>query len=290
MIDAKTVTYGVIGYPVRHSLSPVLQNWFIDLFGLNAVYAAFEVIPTEIENCMVGMKALGIGGLNVTLPHKERVAELADHRSPEVQKLGAANTLKLVDGRVQAFVTDPPGFLESLGENKKFFRNAAVTLLGAGGSARSILFALSLLSVAKVQIVNRTLNRAEALAEDAKNKFNLQRVGALRAGSEEAANRIASSDIIINTTSVGMSPNSDQSPVESPELFNCNQYVIDLIYNPPETALLRMARSKGATVQNGMDMLIFQGLESQRIWHKKRFELSVKQLEKIRKILYAELK
>ncbi|MBD3385211.1 shikimate dehydrogenase [candidate division KSB1 bacterium] len=286
MINTSTCVYGVIGYPIEHSLSPVLHNWFMSNYKLNAVYVAFNVHPSELKNAIKGGSALGVIGLNVTIPHKEALLGLVDEKDRDVKLVGAINTLELNAGKIQAHVTDPYGFTESLGQRKYWFKNAEVLLLGAGGAAKSVVYALEKLDVKKIWIYNRSAQRLRAFLDFCHNALTVSKVQAI---DRKQLNDIAfDCKIIINTTSAGMYPHTGESLLRS-DVFHDAHFVYDLVYNPEKTKLLLDAEHKGATIQNGIDMLIFQGLESLRIWTKQPLRLEAPKLKKIRHILQSRL-
>ncbi len=274
---------------MRHTLSPVLHDWLIKKFKLNAAYAAFEVDPGNLEHAVKGLRALGLRGVNVTIPHKEAILKYVDDTSDSVELLGAANTLKNQDGHVTAFGTDPFGFAESMGKHSERFKNAKVVVFGAGGSAKSIVYALGKLKVQCVYIINRSRKRAESLAAAALGKYGLSQVIVFDAKKNVLNNLISEADVLINTTSVGMHPQINESILPDNSAISSKHFVYDLVYNPGMTKFLASALVKGAQVQNGLDMLIFQALESTRIWHDEHFELNKNELKEIRKILKKEL-
>jgi len=286
LIRASSALYAVIGDPVGHSLSPVLHNYMINEFGLNAVYVAFRVPKSSLRRCLDSFKILGLSGINVTVPHKETVCQYVDDSSDEVKTLGAANTLKIQNDHISAHVTDPYGFLESLGTDKERFIDAPVLILGAGGAARSVLFALSKLNPGKVFLYNRTLEKAQILAQEAKKIYDLD-IQTIEQTALSSA--ISQSSVIVNTTSVGMSPDYNKSPLQDFSAFSQQHYVYDLIYNPGKTRLLFKAEHRGSKIKNGLDMLIFQGLQSLRIWMDENLSLSEKQLKELRGLLRSEL-
>jgi len=289
VINSQTKIFAVIGQPVRHSLSPILHDWFIKKFKLNAAYAAFEVDAGNLEQAVNGLRSLGLGGFNVTIPHKESILQFVDDTSDSVALLGAANTLKNKDGFVKAFGTDPFGFVESLGEEAARFNGARVVVFGAGGSAKSIVYALGKLQVHYVCIVNRSRARAESLAGAALEKYGLHQVSVFDASKNILNDLVSEADILINTTSVGMHPLINESILPDSSAISKKHFVYDLVYNPGLTKFLADARLRGAKVQSGLDMLIFQGLESVRIWHGEHFEIGKDELKEIRKILKTEL-
>jgi shikimate dehydrogenase len=289
MIEATTKVYAVIGDPIAHSLSPVMQNWFICQFGLDAVYTAFHVRNEDLAACIDGMKALGIGGLNVTVPHKEAALPLVDVCSEEVRLLGAANTLKNDRGRITAFVTDPYGFMESLGDNKERFAGAAVLIFGAGGAARSVCYALGQLGVRQVIMHDVEQQKCETLVSLCRSRFKISDAATLSSLNLKLNEVLAAMPIVINATAVGMHPYENHSVVEDMSAVGSNHFFYDLVYNPGATRFLRLAQNAGAAVQSGLDMLIFQGLQSLRIWTGQNLELTAAQLGQLQTLLLQKL-
>lgn len=241
--------YGVIGYPVRHSLSPVFQNAAFSHLGLNAVYVPFEIHPDHLREALSGLRLAGVKGLNVTVPHKEAVLELVDRLDPDAERIGAVNTLRFTEEGTEGYNTDWIGFLKALKELEDP-EGKRVLVLGAGGASKAVVYAL-VKAGAEVFIWNRTPEKAKRLAET----FGVQTVSSPEEGVREA-------DIIVNTTSVGLKE-------EDPHLFDYSllsegQAVVDLIYR--ETPLIKSARERGCKTQNGFPMLVYQGAESFRIW------------------------
>ncbi|MCS6875641.1 MAG: shikimate dehydrogenase [Aquificaceae bacterium] len=248
--DGKTEVYGVIGYPVKHSLSPVFQNRALKHFSINAVYVPFEVKPEDLEKAFEGLKALGVRGVNVTLPHKERALTLADIPDAHAKTIGSANTLKFTPEGVYAYNTDWIGFLKALKKFLQELRKVKVLLLGAGGSSRAVLYALKS-EGAEVYLWNRTEEKAVKLCEE----FGCTAV-------RKPEDVIDVVEFVVNTTSAGLKE-------EDPPLFDYNllkpeQKVMDIIYK--ETELLKFAKKKGCLFQDGLDMLLYQGMESFRLW------------------------
>lgn len=252
-VTGATVTVGVIGDPVRHSLSPTLHNAAFDALGVDARSLAFPVADGDGPAAVDAMRALGIRGLSVTMPHKEAVLATADRRAVQVEALAAANCLINDDGVVTAHNTDGDGLVRSLRvENDTDPSGACVVVLGAGGAARSVIEALGRAGAADVVVVNRTQARAESAAALAGP------VG--RVGSVDA---IGEADIVINATSVGMDGVSSPSPGGS---FAASQTVVDLIYRPLSTPWLTAARDVGANAVNGVGMLLHQAAIQLELW------------------------
>ncbi len=252
-ISADTEVYCILGNPVRHSLSPPLHTFMFEYYGINAVYVAFEV--EDVKKAIEGIKALGIKGLNITVPFKERVFELVDEVDSDTAFLQAVNTVKNVDGRLFGFNTDYLGFMEMFEEYVKFYSNSdKVVVVGAGGVALSVVYALYKLGIKEVYVLNRSLSRAEKLLEKFKGKLDV----IVRPLNDKGT--ISSADIIINCTSVGLE--GEDFPVELSWVRK--PLIFDVIYF--DTPLIKEARNMGLTAINGLDMFIGQAYHAFKIW------------------------
>ena len=264
MISGTTQVLGVIGHPIEHTSSPAMHNAALQALGLDAVYVAFHVQPDGLQQALAGMRGLAIGGLNVTVPHKVEVMAHLDEISEEARAIGAVNTIAHRNGRLCGYNTDAYGVMESLRQEGGMERlPAAVALLGAGGAARAILYALlQRPEVEEIVLLNRTVEKAEALAGDLDPGRARVRVG----GMDDAAS-LRQAGLLINSTSVGMHPDEDASPVGDAEAcLHDGMLVLDIVYKPLETVLMRQARGCGARALNGLGMLVFQGARSFEIW------------------------
>jgi shikimate dehydrogenase len=247
MISGQTTVAAVIGDPVRHSLSPALHNAAFAAADLDWTFVALPVVAGSGAAAVDAMKTLGIGGMSVTMPHKDAVAAAADEVSDAVAALGAANCLvPMSDGRIRAENTDGAGFLAGLRDDAGFDVGAKrVAILGAGGAARAVIHSCAAAGAAAVTVVNRSVAKAEiavALAGD------VGRVGNVA--------DVATADLVINATSVGMG--DDRSMPCDPALLHGGQVVVDLVYNPLETAWLAALRSAEIEAHNGLSMLVHQ--------------------------------
>ena len=249
-IDQHTVLYGVVGYPLAHSLSPTMHNTGFAAIGLNAIYLAFE--SKNIEGFIQAMRVLNIKGMSVTLPHKSSVIPLLDEVDGLAERIGAVNTVVNEDGRLKGYNTDAVGALRAL-EEKMELSGKSCLMVGAGGAARAIGFILSEKGV-KLKVTNRSVDRGESLAHSLACPFI-----PLDALKEPKA------DLLIQTTSVGMSPRGDECLVPE-RILRKDMVVMDIIYNPLETALLSLAKAKGCVTINGLSMFIHQGAEQFRLW------------------------
>jgi len=250
MINAQTQLYGVIGNPVRHSLSPIIHNGAFRRMGMNAVYLAFEV--ENLAEAISGIKGLGIRGLSVTIPFKTQVIPFLDQVEEVAGKIKAVNTITNEGGRLIGQNTDWRGALEAL-EEKIDLKDKRVLLLGSGGAARAIAFGLKGKGC-QVFICNRSVEKARDLARE------LAFVHLPRSSIEEAH-----PDVIINATSVGMHPNNSQSPLQE-ELLKKEMTVMDIVYHPLRTRLLQEAEEQGCQTIDGLEMLARQGAAQLQIW------------------------
>jgi|YelNatPaOPRAMG01_1025707.scaffolds.fasta_scaffold24012_2 shikimate dehydrogenase len=275
IINATTKVVGVIGYPISHSLSPQMHNAAFAHLGLNYIYVAWEVAPQNLKLAMDGVRGLGIVGVNVTIPHKEKVGEFLDSLSEEAEKVGAVNTVQNLNGKLIGYNTDVEGFKRALGVD---VRGKRAVLLGAGGAGKAVAYAL-VSSGASCIILNRTEEKAKELAEKYKSLGEIEGKALTPSNLKEA---MRGADILINATSLGMKGEEIEG-VE--EVLGKGILVMDLVYNPRETPLLKAAREKGAEVVEGWKMLLHQGAFSFEIWTGRKAPLEV--MEKVlQKILF----
>jgi shikimate dehydrogenase len=271
-VSGKTRVCGVIGDPIEHTLSPVIQNAAFNHLKLDFVFLAFHVKADDLENAMRGMRGLGIHGLNVTMPHKSTVIGCLDEVDFTVRFLDSANTILNRDGKLSGFSTDGVGALKALRENGVDLSGKKVLLLGAGGAAKAIAFAL-VPELGEVAILNRSAEKAEELAETLGHMFNRKVIGGALSPDAIKTN-LRDSDVLVNATSAGMKPNLSQSLV-APELLTSDLAVMDIVYSPVETKLAKDAKTAGAKVISGVEMLIYQGAASFEIWTGKSAPIEV---------------
>lgn len=264
-ISGKTRICGLIGDPVEHSMSPAMHNAAFRKLGLDYIYVAFRVKPPELEQAIAGMRALNIRGLNVTIPHKVNVIPFLDNIDPLAEKIGAVNTIVNDDGVLTGYNTDASGFLRAMRESGVEPAGKNVVVLGAGGASRAVSFILAD-SGAKLTILNRKLELdwAEELAGRISQVFNIE-VRAMELNRTNLAAILSKTDILVNTTSVGMSPNIEQAPLDT-DLLHSGLAVYDIVYNPVETRLLQEAAAAGAKTIGGLNMLAWQGAIAFEKW------------------------
>ncbi len=261
-IAADTDTYCVVGNPIKHSLSPTLHTYMFEFYGINAIYVAFEV--QDISSAISGMRSLGIKGANVTIPFKEHVAKLVDELDENAKFLGSVNTIKNDDGKLIGYNTDFLGFMYMFDEYAKFCSdNDVIVILGAGGVAVSVVYALYKLGIKKVFVLNRNPVRAEKLAERFSGKLEVV------AGSLNDKNVISNANVIINCTPVGL--NGKDMPVDLSWISE--PLIADVIYY--DTPLIKSARDVGLTSINGLDMFIAQANYSFEIWTGIEFDMEM---------------
>ena len=276
-ITGKTRIIGVIGYPVSHSRSPQMHNAAIADLGLNFVYLPFNIKPQDLEDAIKGFKAQQLVGVNVTIPHKQVVMPMVDQLSTQADLIGAVNTLIFEEDQIYGHNTDAEGFIQAMEETLSLSqielpRHAIkVVVLGAGGAARAIIVALALNGATESIVSNRKKARAAQLIRDLGCKFSgLGRVNQVQLkfaeiNSEELANHICTSHLLVNTTSVGMITNTEI------DLFNLDALsartvVYDIVYTPPVTALMKAAQIRGCPTIGGIGMLVHQGAIAFQKW------------------------
>jgi len=260
---AATVVCGIIGDPVEHSMSPAMQNAAFEAAGIDWVYVAFRVDRELLSAAVAGVRALGLRGLNVTVPHKVDIMSYLDSIDPVARRIGAVNTIVNGSGHLRGYNTDAAGFTHALATGGVNVAGRRVVVLGAGGGARAVVYSLADLGAVPV-IVNRTPERAEALAADVTRDTGVDAAGSVLTPStlDELAR---SAVLIVNTTSVGMSPHVDASPCP-PAVLRRDLAVCDIVYNPLRTALMRDAGAAGARTISGVEMLVGQGARAFELW------------------------
>ena len=264
-ISGKTRVFCVLGHPVGHSLSPAMQNAALREMGLDGVYVACDVSPDGLADAVRGLQALGAAGANFTIPHKEALPVLMDELSDDAAVIGAVNTVVFRDGRRIGHNTDAPGFLAALRAEGVEPAGADVVVLGAGGSARAVVVALARAG-ARITVANRTVARAEELAREMSDRLGADHIAAIPMEPAALRQAVERATLIVNTTSLGMSPHIDRMPPIPSEAMHPGLFIYDLIYNPRETALLRTARAQGARGTHGAGMLARQGALALELW------------------------
>lgn len=268
-ITGHTVLCGLLGSPVAHSISPMMHNEAFKQLGLDYVYLAFDVDTDNLKTALEGLRSLGVRGLNVTMPCKNLMTKLVDKLTPAAQLTGAVNTVINDNGVLTGHTTDGIGYMRAAKDAGFDLVGKKMTLLGAGGAATSVLVQAALDGLTEINVFNikdqffgRTELLTEKLTAQTSCKVKLYDLKDTDALHESIAN----SDILTNGTSVGMAPNTDNCIIKDASVFRPELIVSDVIYNPRETKLLKMAKEAGCPTFNGMYMLLYQGAESFKLW------------------------
>jgi 3-dehydroquinate dehydratase/shikimate dehydrogenase len=262
-VTRSTKLFGLMGFPLGHSLSPLMHNTAFRALGIDAFYLPFEVEPEQLEGTLLALRAAGLRGANVTIPHKERMMRLLDGVDETAQKVGAVNTILNRNGNLTGYNTDVTGFTGALAAAGVRLEDASALVLGAGGAARAAVHGL-LENGARVTVANRSRRRALGLREH----LGARDIDVVDLRDVERL--MGDADLLVNCTPVGMRSFARGSPVPI-GLIRSDMAVFDMVYNPVRTALLAGAERRGATTISGMEMFILQGMESFRLWTGRTF-------------------
>lgn len=261
-----TKRLGIIGHPISHSISPIFQQVALDHVGIDAIYEKWEIKPENVGEFVNGLREPDSLGINITLPYKQAVIPFLDEVDEWASSAGAVNTIVNKCGRLSGHNTDGPGFLKALLNQTGYDpEGTSALILGAGGAARGILLALIRGGIDSIVIANRTLERAEDLAQLSKDNGVISEAIPISGYALDAA--AGSVDLIVNCTSLGMSHSSGEnaSPLSAAQI-PATAIVNDLVYTPMLTPMLREASKAGATALGGLHMLIYQGVLSFKLW------------------------
>ncbi|GEO26801.1 shikimate dehydrogenase (NADP+) [Alicyclobacillus acidoterrestris] len=253
--------FGLLGYPVGHSASPAMMNAAFAADGETAVYVPFAVTPERIEEALVGLSALGAVGVNVTVPHKVAAFHWVKTHTDEARRIGAVNTIRFTEDGAIGHNTDVSGWWRSIGHHVQS-ASPSFAVIGAGGAAMAILAAMAThRPQANVTVIARRASQVAALARRFDAELSIQ-----YAPWEKRNAVLAEANVIVQTTPIGMWPEVNQSPVTDAGVFQPGQIVQDIVYRPRETMFARLAKSRGAVVVDGADMLIYQGVDAYEWW------------------------
>lgn len=260
-IKGSTNIVGLIGHPVEHSFSPPMHNAAFDKLGMDYAYVAFDVNPQDLQSAIEGAKALNIKGFNVTIPHKIEVMQFLDEIDEIAALIGAVNTIDFED--LKGYNTDGIGAVRAI-EEVTSIKNKNVVVAGAGGASRAISFYFAKYGAESITLLNRNVEKAQNLANDISASDLIDDV---KADSVSAiSSYLDSTDILVDTTPIGMHPNIDDKPVAVAEDMHEGMVVFDAVYNPNDTVLIKEAIKAGSKPVYGIKMLLYQGAESFKIW------------------------
>ena len=260
-----------MGDPVEHSMSPPMHNAAFEYLGLDFAYVPFNVKKNALGQAIKGASALGIKGLNVTIPHKTSALKFLDVIDEVAELIGAVNTVKFDQGTITGYNTDGLGAVKAM-EEVVSVKNKKVVMVGAGGAARAVAFQLVISGIESLTIINRTPEKALKLKSDIESKIESN----ISCGNLEILEKeISRADILIDTTPIGMYPHDNDVPVANASIMHSDLVVNDLVYNPLETVLLKEAEKAGAMTVSGLKMLLYQGAEAFEIWTNNEAPISI---------------
>lgn len=264
-IDTRTRLVGLLGQPLGHSLSPAMHNRAFRILGLNYCYLPIEVADRDLKTVTAGIAKMNFAGYNVTIPHKIRIMDCLDAVDPLAQAIGAVNTVTIRNGRSTGYNTDGIGFVRSIeAVGGLSIKEKSIMMLGSGGAARAIAMTLAQQGAARIAIANRTEAKAHALAGDV-NRRGRECCRTVPMEPPALETVLRHTDILVNTTSVGMHPREGECPIPE-HLVHGGLVVCDIVYNPRQTRLLDIARQKGCRLVEGLGMLVYQGAAGFRMW------------------------
>lgn len=266
-VTGDTKVLGILGYPVGHTLSPLMQNAAFEALGLDYAYLPFKVHPEELGAAVKGIRALGIIGVNITIPHKEQVIPFLDEITEEASIIGAVNTIENRNGRLIGHNTDSGGYIRSLREDAGFDPNGKnILVIGAGGAARGVIAGLSRNRASGIFIANRTMEKREKLAIGFGDKFKEIKFTPFPLSSLKDKDMLSSVDLIVNTTPLSL---EGETPDIEFTLTHPHTLISDIVYSPPMTPFLKKAREAERKTLGGLGMLLYQGAISFEIWTSK---------------------
>lgn len=264
-INGKTRTCGLFGNPVEHTLSPVIHNTIAAEMGHNLVYVPFPVQNDNVRQAVEAVRALNLGGVNVTVPHKSAVMEYLDEIDELAAKIGAVNTIVPTKQGLKGYNTDMPGLYRAMRSEGIDVKGESVVILGAGGAARAVAMLCATYEAQKIYMLNRSVDKAEAVAEEVNDLFGAD---TLTPFSIQDYDKLPDARYIaIQATSVGLHPNCEDVIIEDENFYRKVEIGVDLIYNPEQTKFMRLLQKEGKQVMNGLKMLLYQGIIAYEYWN-----------------------
>ncbi len=266
IITGKTKLLGIIGDPVEHSLSPVMQNAAIEHLGVDYIYIPFPVKPENLVIALNGFATIGVMGFNATIPHKQAIIPLLSDITTTAKLVGAVNTVWRTETGWKGTNTDVIGFVTPLKALNRDWNTIKPIILGNGGAARAVVVGLAELGCSEIAVVGRNKDKLDQFKQSWDNS---ELIASITVHSwDELSEMVSESQLIVNTTPIGMFPHTDNSPVDSDlwKKFPKNAIAYDLIYNPSPTQFLKDAQQQGLNIIDGLDMLVYQGAAALEIW------------------------
>ena len=265
MISAKAKVCGIMAYPVEHSLSPLMHNFYAEQMGIDFVYVPFKVQKEQVKAAIRGAYALNLTGMNVTVPHKQTVIPYLKELDSAAKSIGAVNTLVRTEGGYKGYNTDASGFLRAIKGAGIHISGQDCLLIGAGGAAKAVAYMLGEQGAASVIVLNRNEQRAWTLAQEMNQLFKRNFMTAL--GLHDYGRLEEKSWLAIQTTTVGMHPDIEASPVQDKAFYKKISVAMDVIYTPAKTQFMTLVEESGGRAISGLDMLIYQGIEAFELWN-----------------------
>ena len=267
LTHVNTKLLGLIGHPIKQSYSPFIHNAAFEIKKLDYIYLPFDVTKSNLKSAIKGMSILGVKGFNVTIPHKENILDMLNTISEEASIIGAVNTVVNDHGELNGYNTDVYGVTETLAPYKKDISGSVVSVIGAGGGSRAVLYSLIRnYKPKKIYLINRNEQKAESLKSYFSEKIKFDSIQTKELFPPDLVEIFQSSKLVINATSVGMFPEMDDSITDLCESFKKGQIVFDLVYNPVKTKFLKLAQKQNAEIVDGLNMLIYQAARSFELW------------------------
>ena len=287
MISGKSKVCGVIAYPVEHSLSPLMHNFFSKKTGIDLAYVPLKVAPGCVGEAVKGAYALNFTGLNVTVPHKQEVMKYLPEIDEDARAIGAVNTLVRFDGGYKGYNTDAAAVLRVMTEAGISIKGRSCILLGAGGAAKAVAHVLAKEGAKKIYVLNRGEERAAALSDSVNGRFG-RAVMVPMALSDYGKLPAEERYLAVQTTSVGMYPKTDCAPIEDEGFYRMIDLAVDIVYTPMVTRFMEHVRAAGGKAVGGLDMLIYQGITAYELWNPEAV-FTEEIMEEARKLMVAEL-
>lgn len=266
MNDGNTALYGVLGHPIHHSFSPAIHTAAFEAEKLNATYVAFDVAEDELEKAVEGLVTLDVKGWNLTMPHKTKMCALCDEVSEAASIVGAVNTVVNDGGRLIGHITDGAGFTAMLKTRGFDVKGKHIVLFGAGGAARAVAVQLALEGAAELSIFNRTLSKAQKLADLIAERTGCDVKAFALSDAEALGAQVMSADLLVNGTKLGMAPEENTCVLKDPALLKNHPVMADFVYHPLMTRFLKMGEAAGCPAFDGLGMLLWQGALAFKLW------------------------
>lgn len=287
MISGKSKVCGVMAYPVEHSLSPLMHNFFSEKTGIDLAYVPLKVETDKVGDAVRGAYALNFTGINVTIPHKQEVMKYLLEIDEDAKAIGAVNTLVRLEGGYKGYNTDVPGLLRVMTEAGIAIKGRSCILLGAGGAAKAAAYVLAKEGARRIYVLNRNTERAVVLSRLINERFGREVMIPM---ALEAYGKLPDKEryLAVQTTSVGMYPKTDRAPIEDEAFYKMIEQAVDIVYTPMVTRFMEHVRAAGGKAVGGLDMLIYQGMIAYELWNPEAV-FTGEIIEETRRLMVAEL-